>query len=77
MPRTITIAGNWKMNQTATDAVELAKPIIQSVANQSEISVIMCPPFTALHAVSELIANSYTRLGEQNMSDKASAAYNG
>lgn len=77
MPRTITIAGNWKMNKTATDAVELAKPIIQSVANQSEISVIMCPPFTALHAVSELIANSSTRLGAQNMSDKASGAYTG
>ncbi len=77
MPRTITIAGNWKMNKTATEAVELAKPIIQSIANQSEITVIMCPPFTALHAVSELIANSSTRLGAQNMSDKASGAYTG
>ena len=77
MPRTITIAGNWKMNKTATDAVELAKPIIQSVANQSEISVIMCPPFTALHAVSELIANSSPRRGAQTMSDKASGAYTG
>ncbi|MDR2981251.1 MAG: triose-phosphate isomerase [Puniceicoccales bacterium] len=77
MPRTITIAGNWKMNKTATEAAELAKPIIQAVANQSEITVVVCPPYTALQTVGGLIANSSVRLGAQNMSDKASGAYTG
>jgi triosephosphate isomerase len=77
MPRTITIAGNWKMNKTATEAVELTKPIIQAIGNQSDIIVVICPPFTALQAASGLIANSSVRLGAQNVSDKASGAYTG
>lgn len=77
MSRKILIAGNWKMNKTATEAVELAKPVIASVANQSDIDVLMCPPFTSISAVSALIGNSTVRVGAQNMSDKASGAYTG
>lgn len=77
MSRKILIAGNWKMNKTATEAVELAKPIIASVANQNDIDVLMCPPFTSIAAVSALIGNSTVRVGAQNMSDKASGAYTG
>lgn len=77
MSRKILIAGNWKMNKTATEAVELAKPIIASVANQNDIDVLMCPPFTSISAVSALIGNSTVRVGAQNMSDKASGAYTG
>ncbi|MDR2863337.1 MAG: triose-phosphate isomerase [Puniceicoccales bacterium] len=77
MPRIITIAGNWKMNKTASESVDLAKPIIQALNNQNEVAVIVCPPFTALQAVSGLIENSSVRLGAQNVSDKASGAYTG
>ncbi len=77
MSRKILIAGNWKMNKTATEAVELASPVIASVANQSDIDVLMCPPFTSISAVSALIGNSTVRVGAQNMSDKASGAYTG
>ena len=77
MSRKILIAGNWKMNKTATEAVELAKPIIEAIGNQNDIDVLMCPPFTSISAVSELIGNSTVRVGAQNMSDKASGAYTG
>lgn len=77
MSRKILIAGNWKMNKTATEAVELAKPVIASVANQNDIDVLMCPPFTSIAAVSALVGNSTVCVGAQNMSDKASGAYTG
>lgn len=77
MSRKILIAGNWKMNKTATEAVELAKPIIDAVANQNDIDVLMCPTFTSIPAVSALVGNSTTKIGAQNVSDKAAGAYTG
>ena len=77
MSRKILIAGNWKMNKTATEAVELAKPIIEAIGNQNDIDVLMCPPFTSISAVSELIGNSTVRVGAQNMSATATGAYTG
>lgn len=77
MSRKILIAGNWKMNKTATEAVELAKPIIDAVANQNDIDVLMCPTFTSIPAVSALVGNSTVKIGAQNVSDKASGAYTG
>ena len=77
MARKILIAGNWKMNKTATEAVELAKPIIEAIGNQNNIDVLMCPTFTSIPAVSALIGNSTVKLGAQNVSDKASGAYTG
>ena len=77
MARKILIAGNWKMNKTATEAVELAKPIIDTIANQNDIDVLMCPTFTSIPAVSALVGNSTVKLGAQNVSDKASGAYTG
>jgi triosephosphate isomerase len=77
MPRTITIAGNWKMNKTATEAAELSKAIVKAIGTQSEIIVIVCPPFTALETVGGVVGESTVRLGAQNVSDKASGAYTG
>ena len=77
MSRKILIAGNWKMNKTATEAVELAKPIIETIANQNDIDVLMCPTFTSIPAVSALVGNSTVKIGAQNVSDKASGAYTG
>lgn len=77
MSRKILIAGNWKMNKTATEAVELATPIIAAVSNCKEIDVLMCPTFTSIPAVSALLGNSTVKLGAQNVSDKTSGAYTG
>ena len=77
MKRAIIIAGNWKMNKTATEAIELSKAIVQGVGTQNVPTVIICPPFTALHAATTQICGSSVRLGAQNMSDKPSGAYTG
>ncbi|MDR1497956.1 MAG: triose-phosphate isomerase [Puniceicoccales bacterium] len=77
MPRNIIIAGNWKMNKTSAEGADLARSIVQVIGNQTEITVILCPPFTALQAVGGIVSNSSVRLGAQNMSDKPAGAYTG
>jgi triosephosphate isomerase len=71
------IAGNWKMNKTASEALDLVHGIKREVANVKEIDIVVCPPFTALAGVSRELLNSNIRLGAQNMSEKAPGAFTG
>ena len=71
------IAGNWKMNNTVAEAIALAEDIKRDLANCSEVDVVLCPPFTALKAVSDAITGSHLDLGAQNMHWEASGAYTG
>ncbi|MDR0535330.1 MAG: triose-phosphate isomerase [Puniceicoccales bacterium] len=77
MPRTLLIAGNWKMNKTATEAVELIKAIVPAIGKQTDINVVVAPPFTALQSVGENLVNSTVNLGAQNVSEKPHGAYTG
>lgn len=73
------IAGNWKMNKTVPEAVRLAKQIKLLVENDASdrVEVVVCPPFTALHAVSEVLSGSAVKLGAQNVHDQPKGAYTG
>lgn len=73
------IAGNWKMNKTVPEAVRLAKQIKLLVEQDAaeRVEVVLCPPFTALHAVAEVLQGSEVRLGAQNVHDQPSGAYTG
>jgi triosephosphate isomerase len=71
------IAGNWKMNKTATEAKELIKEIDVAVGQQTDVAVAVCPPFTALEAAASLLEDSNVQLGAQNMYPKAEGAYTG
>ena len=75
--RTPLIAGNWKMNKTATEGVELVRAIVSAVGIESAVHVVLCPPFTALTAVSAAVEGSHVAVGAQNMHDKASGAFTG
>jgi triosephosphate isomerase len=72
------IAGNWKMNKTQAEARSLVEDILLDIGKLDEVEIVICPPFTALTAVSELL-NSVTniRLGAQNMHEAPSGAYTG
>ena len=41
------IAGNWKMNKTASEAVELIDALIPAVKD-ADCEVVICTPFTTL-----------------------------
>ena len=75
--RRLLIAGNWKMNKTAAEALDLVNDLKRELANVKEVDIVVCPPFTALSEVSRSILDSNIRLGAQNMSEHSSGAYTG
>ena len=75
--RKLIIAGNWKMNKTAAEALDLVQDLKRELASVKEVDVVVCPPFTALSDVSKAILDSNLRLGAQNMSEHHSGAYTG
>jgi len=77
MTRKKLIAGNWKMNKTSADAVSLARDLVAAVGAQSDVEVVICPPFTSLEGVAKAIDGSLIKLGAQNMHFEASGAFTG
>jgi len=75
--RKLIIAGNWKMNKTVAEALDLVQGLKRELASVKEVDVVVCPPFTALDAVSKAILDSNLRLGAQNMSEQNLGAFTG
>src|SRR5947207_1783155 len=75
--RKLIIAGNWKMNKTVAEALDLVRGLKIELANVKEVDIVICPPFTALSDVSEAVLDSNLRLGAQNMSEHNVGAYTG
>jgi len=75
--RKLIIAGNWKMNKTVAEALDLVRSLKIDLANVKEVDIVVCPPFTALCEVSKAILDSNLRLGAQNMSEHNAGAYTG
>ena len=71
------IAGNWKMNKTSADGVALVRDIVTAVGKQSDVEVVVCPPFTALESAGKGLEGSNVKLGAQNMHFEASGAFTG
>jgi triosephosphate isomerase len=71
------IAGNWKMHKTVAEAVQLAREVCQAVENITGVDVVLCPPFTALALVREVIVSSKVGLGAQNMYWEEQGAFTG
>src|SRR5689334_9687696 len=75
--RKLIIAGNWKMNKTVAEALDLVGDLKIDLTNIKEVDVVVCPPFTALGEVSKAILDSNLRLGAQNMNEHNVGAYTG
>jgi triosephosphate isomerase (TIM) len=75
--RKLIIAGNWKMNKTVAEALDLVRGLKLELASVKEADIVVCPPFTALSEVSKVILDSNIRLGAQNMSEHNGGAYTG
>jgi len=71
------IAGNWKMNTTVSEAVELVRAMQDELDKISNVDKVICPPFVSLAAVSELIKGSSIKLGAQNLFFAEKGAYTG
>ncbi len=76
--RTRFIVGNWKMNKTATEAVDFAHRLTQELPSAEGIQVGFTPPFTALHATrGALASNPAFLLGAQNLHWEEKGAFTG
>ena len=71
------IAGNWKMNKTPADAEALVGEIIIEIGRQTEVDVLVCPPFTALESVGRKLEGSNIKIGAQNMHFETNGAFTG
>jgi len=70
------VAGNWKMNTTLEEGIELTKSVNEKISD-SEVTVILCTPFIHLYEVSKVITRETLFLGAQNCADQAAGAYTG
>jgi len=71
------IAGNWKMNTTATEAEQLVLEMLDKLDKIKGVEKVLCPPFVSLVAVSMMLQGSSLKLGAQNMYFETEGAYTG
>lgn len=75
--RTKIVAGNWKMNTTVEEGIQLAKAVAAASSKVNGVKLIVAPPFTHLTSVKEALKGSNVELSAQNCANKESGAYTG
>ena len=71
------IAGNWKLNKTVSEAIELVNSLKRELIDIQETEIIVCPVYTALSDLSDLLVDSNISLGAQNVYWESSGAFTG
>ncbi len=72
------VAGNWKMNTTRPDGIELAEAVAARAAEVPEgVGLIIAPPFTHLCCCGKRLKGTKVELSAQNCADHAKGAYTG
>jgi triosephosphate isomerase len=71
------MAGNWKMNKTVSEAVDVVKVIKSVLSDVTEVEILVCPTFTALYAVNNEIRGSNINLGAQDIFWELKGAFTG
>jgi triosephosphate isomerase len=75
--RTPLVAGNWKMFRTVAEARHLISELVPGLQTFQTVERVVCPPFTSLLAVANLIEGTQIGLGAQNMHWEEAGAYTG
>jgi len=71
------LAGNWKMYKTIGEAVDLVEALLRDLGDTSDREVLVCPPYTALHALSSLLQETPIALGAQDVYPEPQGAFTG
>ena len=69
------LVANWKMYKTIDEGIELAECLKEKINGKPKI--IICPPFTALNNINEVLSNSELELGAQNFFYEKQGAFTG
>ena len=68
------IAGNWKMNKSLSEALELVEEL-KPLVKDAGCEVVICPAFVCLAQVAEAVKGTNIRVGAQNMHYEESGAH--
>jgi len=71
------VAGNWKMYKKIADAESLVKGLAAQVSGLKGVEVVVCPPFTAIHAAAQAANNGAVAVGGQNCYHEEQGAFTG
>jgi len=72
------VAGNWKMNTTVPEGIELAKEVVAKAGDvPADVKLVIATPFTHLFPVAEVVKGSVVSLSAENCADKEKGAYTG
>lgn len=71
------IAGNWKMYKTIGEALELVNGLKRELCDIEVVDIVVCPGFTLLEEVGEVILESNIKLGAQNAHWELQGAFTG
>ena len=71
------ISGNWKMNTTVSEAIDLVNEMRPGLDQIDNVDKVICPPFISLAPIKELIKGSTIKLGAQNLYFEEKGAYTG
>ena len=74
--RTRMVAGNWKMNKTLQEGIELANQLKNDVKDPN-CAVVIGTPFIHLATVAELLKGSPIKVAAENCADKEKGAFTG
>jgi triosephosphate isomerase (TIM) len=75
--RTPLVAGNWKMNKTVAEARELVSIMSPKLQEIMGVEKVVCPPYLAIPALSEMLRGSGIGLGAQNLYWEQKGAFTG
>jgi triosephosphate isomerase len=71
------IAGNWKMHKTRTEGEQFVIELRNFLPGETRAKVVLCPPFTALGSIVELVKGCGWGLGAQNLYWQEEGAFTG
>ena len=74
------VAGNWKMNTTPAEAIQLAAEVRDGTADSAGfagVDIVLCPPHISLQGVADAVKGSTVKVGAQNMHHETAGAFTG
>jgi triosephosphate isomerase len=61
------IAGNWKLNKTIKESIELVTLLKRKLSDVQNVDMVVCPPYTAIADTAEALIESNIRVGAQDL----------
>ena len=75
--KTPLVAANWKMHKTVRETLSYAHSIRDRMPTVNDVEVVVAPPFTALHALAGVFADSAIGVAGQNLHSEPHGAFTG